>query len=232
MRFLALLRKELRESLPWMILAAIILLAIGGLVLREQAYLGRPNWKYRDLSPGTAVDSYRLTRFSPLKMTGSLLLITSIGLGLVLAVRHFWIPYFTRTWPFLLHRSASRQMILGAKLAAATVAFVVSLGAAWIGLYWYACRPELCMMVPPPGRIFIEGWLFIMLGIVAYLGAALVNLSKARWYTTKIFALAFATVVIFMIILQWRLSWAFAIVIIGIVVLLSQIIDTFLNREF
>jgi hypothetical protein len=122
-------------------------------------------------------------------------------------------------------------MILGAKLTAATVAFVVSLGAVWVGLYWYACRPEL-YEVPPPGRIFIEGWLFIMLGLVAYLGAALVNLIKARWYTTKIFGLAFATVVIFMIILQWRLSWAFAIVIIGVVVLLSQIINTFLNREF
>jgi len=231
MRFVALLRKELRESLPWMILAAIILLAIGGFVLRAQAYHGPPSWYYSSLSPGFAVEHHQLTRFSPLQMTGSWLLITSIGLGLVLAVRHFWIPHFTRTWPFLLHRSVSRQMILGAKLAAATVAFVVSLGSVWIGLYWYASRPEL-FTVPPPGRIFIEGWLFIVLGLMAYLGAALVDLSMARWYTTKIFALAFATVVMFMIILQWRLSWAFAIMIIGVVVLLSQIIDTFLNREF
>jgi len=231
MRFLALLRKELRESLPWMLLAAIILLGIGGFGLRQSIIFGWQHWSYRDFSPGTVVDTYQLTRFSPLRMTGPWLLITSIGLGLVLAVRHFWIPHFTRTWPFLLHRSVSRQMILGAKLTAATVAFVVSLGSVWVGLYWYACRPELCK-VPPPVRIFIEGWLFIMLGLVAYLGAALVNLSTARWYTTKIFGLAFATVVIFMIILQWRLSWAFAIVIIGVVVLLSQIIDTFLNREF
>ncbi len=122
-------------------------------------------------------------------------------------------------------------MILGAKLTAATVAFLVSLGSVWVALYWYASQPQLSR-VPLPGRIFIEGWLFIMLGLVAYLGAALVNLSKARWYTTKIFGLAFATVVICMIFSQWRLSWAFAIVIIGVVVLLSQIIDTFLNREF
>ena len=231
MRFVALLRKELRESLPWMLLAAIILLAIGGFVLRTQAYHGQPNWYYSSLSPGTVVDTYQLTHYSHLKMTGSWLLITSIGLGLVLAVRHFWIPHFTRTWPFLLHRSVSRQAILGAKLAAATVAFVVSLGSVWVGLYWYSCRSEL-FMIPPPGRIFIEGWLFIVVGLMAYLGAALVDLSTARWYTTKIFGLAFATVVIFIIILQWRLSWAFAIVIIGVVVLLSQIIDTFLNREF
>lgn len=231
MRFLALLRKELRESLPWMLLIAIIFLAIGGFVLRTQAYYGQTNWYYSSLSPGTVVDTYQLTRSSPLQMTGSLLLITSIGLGLVLAVRHFWIPHFTRTWPFLLHRSVSRQMILGAKLTAATVAFVVSLGSVWIGLYWYACRPEL-FMVPPPVRIFIEGWLFIMFGLVAYLVAALVDLSTARWYTTKIFGLAFATVVIVASISQWRLIWAFVVIIIGAVILLSQIIDTFLNREF
>ncbi len=231
MRFVALLRKELRESLPWMILAAIILLACGGFILRTQAYYGQHNWYYSPLPPGTIVDTSRLIPPSPLRMAGSWLLITSIGLGLVLAVRHFWIPHFTKTWPFLLHRSVSRQMILGAKLTAATVAFVVSLGFVWVGLYWYACRPEL-FMVPPPVSIFIEGWLFIVLGLVAYMGAALVDLSLARWYTTKIFGLAFATIVISMAIFQWRLSWAFVMVIIGIVVLLSQIIDTFLNREF
>ncbi|MGB2807051.1 MAG: hypothetical protein WBC22_04900 [Sedimentisphaerales bacterium] len=231
MRFSALLRKELRESLPWMLLAAIIFLAIGGFILRAQVYYGQPNWYYSSLSPGTVVDTYQLTHPSPLQITGSWLLVTSIGLGLALGVRHFWIPLFTKTWSFLLHRSVSRQTILGAKLAAATVAFVVSLGAVWIGLYWYTRRSEL-FMVPPPGRIFIEGWLFIVLGLVAYLGAALTALSKARWYTTKIFGLAFATVVICMIFIQWRLSWAFAMVIIGIVVLLSQIIDAFLNREF
>ncbi|MDH4239327.1 MAG: hypothetical protein OEW48_07170 [Phycisphaerae bacterium] len=177
------------------------------------------------------MEPYRLTHYSPLAITGIWLVITSIGLGLALGVRHFLIPLFTRTWPFLLHRSASRQMILGAKLTAATIAFVVSLGSVWIGLYWYACRSEL-FMVPPPVRVFIEGWLFIVLGLVVYLGTAMTALSKARWYTTKILGLAFAMVVICMIFLQWRLSWALAMVIIGVVVLLSQIIDTFLNREF
>lgn len=231
MRFSALLRKELWESLPWMILAAIIFLAIGGFLLRAQVYYGQPIWYYSSLSPGNVIDTYQLIHYSPLKFTGPWLLVTSIGLGLVLGVRHFWIPLFTKTWSFLLHRSVSRQTILGAKLAAATVAFILSLGAVWIGLYWYTCRSEL-FVVPPPGRVFIEGWLFIVLGLVAYLGAALTALSTARWYTTKIFGLAFATVVICMIFIQWRLSWAFAMVIIGIVVLLSQIIDAFLKREF
>jgi hypothetical protein len=231
MRFAALLRKELRESLPWMILAAIILLAIGVFTLRGQAYFRQFNWIRSPFKPGSVVDLYRLTPYSPLAITSIWLLITSIGLGLVLAVRHFWMPLFTKTWAFLIHRSVSRQTILGAKLAAATLALVVSLGIVWIGLYRYAGRLEL-FTVPPPARFFIEGWLFIVLGLVVYLGTALMALSTARWYTTKIFGLAFATVVICMIFLQWRISWAFAVVIIGIVVLLSQIIETFQNREF
>ena len=233
MRFLALLRKELRESLPWMLLAAIILLAIGGFSLRAQAYLEQLNMNryYSHLSPGSVAEPYWFTRYSPLRAISLWLFFTSIGLGVALGVRHFWIPYFTRTWPFLLHRSVSRQTTLWAKLAAAAAALVVSLGAVWVGLYWYACHPEL-FMLQPPVRVFVEGWLFIAIGFVVYLGAALVGLSEARWYTTRIFGLAFATIVIFMTILQWRLGWAFAAVIVGVVILLSQIIDTFLNREF
>jgi hypothetical protein len=231
MRFSALLRKELRESLPWMLLTAIVFLAIGGFSLRTWALFRAQDWFYSGFSPGSVVEPYRLTRFSPLALTGSWLLITSIGLGLALGVRHFWIPHFTKTWPFLLHRSVSRQAILGAKLAAATVAFVVSPGFVWIGLYWYNCRLGL-FLVPPPARIFIEGWLLIVLGFLVYLGATLAALNPARWYTTKIFGLAFATVVICLTFLQWWLSWAFVVVIIGVLILLSQIIDTFLNREF
>jgi len=231
MRFVALLRKELRESLPWMILAAIILLGIGGFCLRQSIIFGWVFWSNRNFSPGTVVDTYWLTHYPALRLAGPWLLLTSIGLGLALGVRHFWIPHFTRIWPFLIHRSVNRPTILWAKLAAATVAFVVSLGSVWVGLYWYSCRPEL-FMIPPPGRIFIEGWLFILLGLVVYLGTALAGLSTARWYTTKIFGLALATIVIFMTFLQWRLGWAFAALVVGVIILLSQIIDTFLNREF
>ncbi|MHC4656683.1 MAG: hypothetical protein ACYS91_16945, partial [Planctomycetota bacterium] len=122
MRFSALLRKELRETLPLMLLAAIIFLALSGFVLRAQAYIRQLNWHYSSFSPGSVVEPYRLTTYSHLRMTGSYLIITSIGLGLILGVRHFWIPHFTRTWPFLLHRSVNRRVILNAKLTAATAA--------------------------------------------------------------------------------------------------------------
>jgi hypothetical protein len=231
MRFSALLRKELRECLPWMLLAAIVFLAFGGFFLRALAYDQRDYRYYPNFSAGTLVGSGQLTQHTPLLLTGSCLFCSSLGLGLILGVRHFWIPHFTRTWPFLLHRSVSRKTILAAKLTATMIAFIISLGPVWIGLYWYACRPEV-FPIPQTPRVFIEGWIFIMLGLVAYLGTTLSGLSTANWYTTKIFGLAFATVIIVTTLSQWTLVGIFAVIAVSIAILLSQIFDTFLRREF
>ena len=232
MRFAALLRKELWESLPWMLLAAIVFLAIGGFLLREAQMYGIYDWSERHFSSRPVTETYGLQyRRSPLQLIGPVLLLTSIGLGLVLGVRHFWIPYFTRTWPFLIHRSVDRKTIFWAKLAAAIITFLISVGAVWAAFYSYSCRPERFTMLPIK-RVFIEGWLFVLLGLIVYLGTALTGLCNARWYTTKIFGLAFATVIICATIFEWRIGWAFAAIIIGAVILLSQIIDTISNREF
>jgi len=231
MRFLALLRKELRECLPWMLLAALVFLAFGGFFLRALAYDQRHYRYYPNFSSGTLVEHVQLTQHTPLLLTGSCLFCSSLGLGLILGVRHFWIPHFTRTWPFLLHRSVSRKTILAAKLTAGTIAFVISLGTVWVALYWYANQLE-AYPIPQTVRVFIEGWIFIMLGLVVYLGTALSGLSTAKWYTTKILGLAFATVIIVTTFSQWSLVWAFAVIAISVVILLSLIFDTFLRREF
>jgi hypothetical protein len=172
-----------------------------------------------------------MTFYPAPNVTGPWLLLSSIGLGLALGIRHFWIPHFTRTWPFLLHRSVSRKTILAAKLTATSIAFVISIVPVWVGLYWYATRPE-AFPIPQTPRVFIEGWILIMLGLVTYLGTTLSGLSTAKWYTTKIFGLAFATVVIFTTFSQWSLVWAFAVIAISVAILLSLIFDTFLRREF
>lgn len=231
MRFSTLLRKELRECLPWMLLAALVFLAFGGFFLRALAYEHRDYRYYPNFSAGTLVGSGQLTQHTPLLLTGSCLFCSSLGLGLILGVRHFWIPHFTRTWPFLLHRSVSRKTILAAKLTAALIACVISLGTVWVALYWYANRPEV-FAIPPTFRVFIGGWIFIMLGLVAYLGTALSGLSTANWYTTKIFGLAFATVIIVTTLSQWTLVGIFTVIAVSIAILLSQIFDTFLRREF
>ena len=232
MRFSALLRKELRESLPWMLLAAIVFLAIGGFSIRQAQLHGRYDFSERYFSSRPAIETYGLQqRRSPLQLIGPVLLLTSLGLGLVLGVRHFWFPYFTRTWPFLIHRSVKRTTIFWAKFAAAIISFLISVAAVWVAIYSYSCDPERFGMLPIK-RIFIEGWLFVLLGLVVYLGTALTGLSTARWYTTKIFGLAFATLILCIILFEWRLGWAFAAIIIGAVILLSQIIDTISKREF
>ena len=231
MRFSTLLRKELRECLPWMLLAAIVFLALGVYFLRAQINYRTPSWYYSRLSPGAIVEPHLFTYYSILGVTGPLLLLSSIGLGLVLGIRQFWIPNFTRTWQFLLHRSVSRKTILAAKLTAASIAFVISLGPVWIGLYRYACRPEV-FPIPQTPRIFIEGWIFIMLGLVTYLGTALSGLSRAKWYTTKIFGLVFAAIVIFTTFPQCSLVWIFTMIAVSAAILLSRIFDTFLRKEF
>ena len=230
MRFSALLRKELRECLPWMLLAAIAFFAFGGFFLRTTAYLGDRYWRYSRFSPGTTLSPYDLTCPTTLATVGPWLFFSSIGLGLILGVRHFWIPHFTRTWLFLLHRSVSRKTILAAKLTAALIACVISMGLVWIALFWYASQPEV-FAVQQTLRVFIEGWIFIMLGFVVYLGTALSALSTANWYTTKIFGLIFATL-IFTTITSTSTVWAIGLIAVSTAILLVQIFDTFLRREF
>lgn len=233
MRFLALLRKELRESLPWLLLAGLLLLVVGVLVLSSEARFPlRRYWQYRQgLAPGETVSTYHLLRSSHLAGAAIWLAFIAPGLGLALGVRHFWTPLFTRTWSFLLHRSTPRLTILWAKLAATILAFLVSLGLVWTGLYWYACRPDL-FPIPESPQTLINGWIYIAMGLICYLGTALSALSTARWYTSRIFGLAFAVLTVLVIISQWHTLWIAALTALTILILFSQTVVAFLNREF
>ena len=232
MRFSALLRKELRECLPWLLLAMIIFIAASFIILRvqilDESFI---NHRLSRLSPGNPVAYYAVTYSSPIRESGIWLFLLSIGLGLVLGVRQFWLPNFTRTWPFLLHRSVNRQTILAAKLIAATLTLVISLGLTWTAIYWYAGRME-AFKVPLSFRVFIEGWIFIIMGFVSYLGTALSGLSRAKWYTTKIFGVALVVTLLFVIFAQLTLAGVVLIIAFFMVILLSQIIHTFGGREF
>jgi hypothetical protein len=230
MRFMALLRKELRESLPWILAAVIALLVIGGYSIRSQATRGKYGWQL-NVGPGQAVEPYRLLAPSVLQDSATLLLWVSIGLGLALGARHFGMPSLTRTWPFLLHRSTTRTAILLAKLLAGIVAQVVCLGLAWLLLFKYASRPDL-FMIPPPTPMIADGALLILLGLLVYCGTTLSALSKSRWYTTRVFGLALAGVVVFAMAFHSSRPWALATILIAALILLSQIVHTFLTREF
>jgi hypothetical protein len=227
MRFIALLKKELRECMPWIILATIIILGWAGLLLKYQANLQANSWTYKTFSSGLSINSIH----SPLQVPGVILFLTSIGLGLALGLQQYWLPGFRGIWPFLLHRSIHKCTLLCAKITAGALAFVMSCGVIWTLLYLYSCRPGI-FWTPPEFKLLLEGWLFILLGFIIYLATALCGLSAARWYTTKVFALAFASVILTAIIGQWQLIWVTAILVIGALIVLLQLFDTFLNREF
>ncbi|MEJ5260084.1 MAG: hypothetical protein WHS88_07845 [Anaerohalosphaeraceae bacterium] len=191
MKYLALLRKEIRECLPWAMTAAGILFIFGFYKTvspdLRQVYL--ISW---DENPGSFIknDNAFFTDTS-VRDVGPLLLAVSYGLGIALAVRQFWFAHFTKTWPFLLHRSISRFKLLWVKITAAVFFLFVPILGIWTLLFLYACFVR-DFPPPPTFRIWLEGLFFITLGAVLYLAAAVSFMLPTRWYTTRFFPVLFA----------------------------------------
>lgn len=235
MRFITLLKKELREILQWLLLAFIAFAGIGTLMLRTMIrkpdFGGQYDWL---IKPGKETPMYALVYYfdiEPLRFVGPLLFLVCISLGFVVAIRQFWGPGLLKTWAFTIHRSMSKATILAVKFSAAIIALVTSCGLVWTLFYTYVSRSGVFPM-PMMGRIFIEGWIFVILGLVVYFGAAFSGLSTARWYTTKIFAIIFSMVILSIARKQTDLLSCLLVIMIGVVILVSQIINMFLNREF
>jgi hypothetical protein len=74
--------------------------------------------------------------------------------------------------------------------------------------------------------------MFVVLGMVAYFGTAAALVNTRKKYTTRFFAIAFAAGVCILPLIQTSLTVCFAIIAIALVILLSDIVDTFLSREF
>jgi heme/copper-type cytochrome/quinol oxidase subunit 4 len=229
MRFLALLKKELRECLPWAISAAAFLLIFGSFKIWDTMQRD-VEYKYRTFERYSEVRGYDLQKY-PLGDVGPLLFMTAVGLGLALGVRQFWVADFMGTWGFVLHRSTSRTTILAAKIFAGLISFIVAIGLVWCYLFWRANLPDYSP-VPLPKRWLIQGWLVCGMGLLAYLGAGLAGMSKTRWYTTKLTGLAFALWMFVTLTQQWALWWGIGTLVIAVVVLLYLMWVTFLKRQF
>jgi hypothetical protein len=227
MKFFALLKKELRECLPWIILAALAILLIGGLFLQELAYREANEWSNKTFQSSLTINSSH----PPLQDSAVVLFLTSISLGLILGFVQFWLPGFRGIWPFILHRSISRNVLLTAKIMAGAIAFILSCVIIWTGLYLYCCRPGL-FWTPPAFKFYLEGCLLILIGFAVYLAMALSGLSSARWYTTKVLPLLFAAVILITVLGQWNLLYILVTLIAGILVILVQLFDIFLKKEF
>ncbi len=229
MKFIALLKKELRECLPFLIGAAVLLLVLGTLFLRLDAprtYGGL----YPDFKPASAINIYQLKQSSSLSLVGSLLWIFSIALGLAIGIRQFWVAFYSRTWDFEICRPTRRAAVLTAKITAAIIGFVLSVGLVWSLFYWYASQSSI-WFTPLTGRLLTKGWIFIALGFVVYLGVAVAGLSTERWYTTKLFSLGLVLIVYIACVSEWRLWLILIFLVIGILILLLQVTEKFLNRQ-
>ena len=216
MRFLALLKGQQKEILIIGVVQILIVFGFGHSIISNAAH---------------QEDSYANYAFtaSPIKDVGSLLIFASILCGAILGLTQFWIPGTRRTWHFLLHRSASRTTILLSRITAALITLVVFTGGCWTLLFLYASQPKL-FVLPPTFRVYIEGWLFVSLGLVSYLGVALSSINPTP--ATKLFGTVLAGIVIFMTFMQFGILWASAIIAAGIFILAIQLYSIFLNREF
>jgi hypothetical protein len=228
MKFSALLKYELRICLPWLLLC-ILAFTVFGSILMKGILLNQSN--YINQGYYENYGSYFFTPYGPISGFGPLILMTSLTLGIILAIAQFFLPGLFKTWPFTLHRSIKPKMILWSKIAAATVAFIISLGLMWTVFYAYAAVPGR-LYLPVFFKTYLEGWIHILAGLIVYFGTALSSVSTAHIYTTRMLGLAVATGAIFLVLLQTSITFAVLWAAAGAGVLILQLFDTFLSREY
>jgi hypothetical protein len=231
MRFVALLKKEFQEIGLIIMLALIAFATLGTLILWNRA--SHPySYLYWNEKLGDSMSAFDFICYhQPLRGTGPLLLIISIVLGLLLPAQQFAEQEKRKAWAFIIHRSVRRSTILWAKFTAAAIAFLISLGAVWTCLYLYASRPAL-FLYPPTPRNFIEGWIFITLGLVVYAGLTLITVSEKKKCAIGVVGIAFAVVTCLLAVIQFSILPWLALILFALIALVANIIDTFLNREF
>jgi len=230
MRFLALLKKELREAVPWIILSLMILFVISWFLIRLLAVYHGPEFYYGMLQGGKVIEQYMIFRPDIIQEPAVLMFFVPIGLGLILGFRHFWMPGFTGTWQFLIHRSVTRPAIISAKLAA-TAILMLCLSLAWLLVAAIAGMSER-IIIPPESGLVGMGIFYAYLGFIVYLGTALCAITKARWYTTRMFGLFLVFIMFIAILPQRSFAHAFVITVAFFFVLIVQIYGIFLQREF
>ena len=234
MKFLTLLQKELRESLPYILGACIVLLLAG--LLSVQGYLkAHPHHnttdEYWSIHAGQQINFYDLAPLCPFASVGGWLVGIACALGLGLGILHFWVPQLTRTWPFLIHRSVTKPTIVSVKLTAACSGILLGLGGAWACVYGYGRLVKLVRPVPNH-QVFWDGTILLTLGLVCYLGAAVSGLCTRRWYTTKLAGLAFALLLIMLAFSQRQLSHILTVVGLGLLIQVFYVYAGFSRKQF
>jgi hypothetical protein len=228
MKFAALLKKELRICLPWLLLSILIFAGAGYLAMKSSILYQQ----YR-INDGYSENYgyYFFTPQSPIMDFGPFISIFSLCLGVILAIQQFFMPGLHRTWSFSIHRAIRPSVIVWSKFAAAAMTFLISLGLVWTLFYMYAAVPGR-FYIPVFFKTCMEGWLFILVGLIAYYGTALSAISTTPFYTTRLLGMAIAAIIIFFVYMQTSIVSAILWIIIGAVILIIQIFHTFLTRQY
>jgi hypothetical protein len=93
-------------------------------------------------------------------------------------------------------------------------------------------RGRGCGLFRQRPEFWSKGWIIIALGFVTYLGVAAAGLSTERWYTTKLFSLGLVFLLYIACFCDWRL-WVILLFLIAVIsILLLQITERFLNRQY
>ena len=216
---------------PWVLLAVAAMIFVGGLIIYVEHQWQMDNPVRWHEEKGAALSMWSMRHRSPVSGVGPLLFTISMALGFVFRGLHFWMPFVTKTWAFTLHRSVSRLCIVSAKMTAAAAGFLISLGLTWTVLFCCVYFRRM-FSIPPVWGVYIEGLLFILYGMLVYLATGVTAISAARWYTTKVFAIGFVTLVIIAAFLTGDVFWAILTSIIGAAILKVQLVYDFLTREF
>ena len=230
MKFLTLLKKELREGIPWIILSIIFLYVISWFIIRLTLIYHTEQFYFGMLVKGAVINRDLIFRKNIIQPVAVLLFYIYIILAVILGLRHFTIPEFTRTWQFLIHRSVKKSHILTSKLAAGGI-IIFCLSLAWLILACLAGASDK-IVLPPDSSIILLGFFYGYLGFIVYAATGLCALTKARWFTTKSFPLIFIFIMYLMIFGQIKFINAFLVTFVVLALLIIQIYQTFLKREF
>jgi ABC-type transport system involved in multi-copper enzyme maturation permease subunit len=228
MRFIALVRQQLQEILGSVMAVMIVFILLGGFVFLVEIRSANNFVSRLDTEPGYWVNDYAP---SPLRPFCGIVLFESCMLGVALAFQQFAEQHKRGTWAFTIHRPAERSTILWARFTAAAITFIAGVGLFWSFFYLYALKPGI-FPYPPSFRTFVLGWAFMLIGVVVYFGVVLSSVSTKKKYTTKFFGVCFAIGASIVALLQYGLVHFLAVILISLAILVSDVVDTFLNRDF
>jgi hypothetical protein len=172
----ALMLKELRET-AWIALAGLV--AHLAIVANCAGYAVVPFWRTGGNGLVPFIDGNFVPAFC----------FVSIALAIALGLRQAALESRGGTWLFLLHRPASMQQVLAAKLVVGAGLYLVCgviavlSFAAWAAIPGHHASPFRWWMTA-------DAWNALIIITIVYLAAFLSGLRPARWFGTRLLPLA------------------------------------------